>query len=56
MRDFNSETDKDMTNTDSWTKLGYVPYPYNPHECWEELAEHSLTHDPLPHPETVPTT
>lgn len=21
-------------------------------ECWEELAEHSLTHDNLPDPET----
>lgn len=22
-----------------------------PHECWEELAEHALTHDDLPGPE-----
>jgi len=25
-----------------------------PHECWRELAEHSLTHDDLPDPVPVP--
>lgn len=42
-----------MTAMEPAVQVGGRTEP-GPHECWEELAEHSLTRDPLPAPAAEP--